>query len=164
MINKQPMFGFFSTTFSFQSFFLAKKDTISLYLFSIDCLSTHKYLKLFACFFCYVLAMDNLAFLHKWLIKFPQYRNRSLFIAGESYAGHYIPQLAELMLRFNKKEMLFNLKGIAVSLKLQFKKISKFDILKFLIFNILVIYSLVIQFWNLQLISIQGQNSSGLTG
>lgn len=108
--------------------------------------------------------MDNLAFLHKWLIKFPQYRNRSLFIAGESYAGHYIPQLAELMLRFNKKEMLFNLKGIAVSLKLQFKKLSKFDILNFLIFNILVIYSLVIQFWNLQLISIQGQNSSGLTG
>lgn len=61
-----------------------------------------------------VTAMDNLAFLHKWLIKFPQYRNRSLFIAGESYAGHYIPQLAELMLRFNKKEMLFNLKGIAL--------------------------------------------------
>lgn len=64
-----------------------------------------------------ITAMDNLAFLHKWLIKFPEYRNRSLFIAGESYAGHYIPQLAELMLQFNNKEMLFNLKGIAVSLK-----------------------------------------------
>lgn len=29
--------------------------------------------------------------------------------------GHYVPQLAELMLQFNKKEKLFNLKGIAVS-------------------------------------------------
>lgn len=29
--------------------------------------------------------------------------------------GHYIPQLAELMIQFNKKEKLFNLKGIAVS-------------------------------------------------
>ncbi|KAF9604947.1 hypothetical protein IFM89_011314 [Coptis chinensis] len=37
-----------------------------------------------------------------------------LFITGESYAGHYIPQLAELMIQFNKKKMLFNLKGIAL--------------------------------------------------
>ncbi|KAG5520530.1 hypothetical protein RHGRI_033194 [Rhododendron griersonianum] len=57
---------------------------------------------------------DNLVFLHKWFVKFPQYRNRSLFITGESYAGHYIPQLAELMIQFNKKEKLFNLKGIAL--------------------------------------------------
>ncbi|KAE9454836.1 hypothetical protein C3L33_13303, partial [Rhododendron williamsianum] len=33
--------------------------------------------------------------------------------------GHYIPQLAELMIQFNKKEKLFNLKGIAVSSPLQ---------------------------------------------
>ncbi|XLR61600.1 hypothetical protein S83_012272, partial [Arachis hypogaea] len=46
-------------------------------------------------------------------VKFPHYRNKSLFIVGESYAGHYVPQLAELMLEFNKKEKLFNLKGIA---------------------------------------------------
>lgn len=32
-------------------------------------------------------AMDNLVFLQKWYLKFPQYRNTSLFIAGESYAG-----------------------------------------------------------------------------
>ncbi|KAF9590985.1 hypothetical protein IFM89_000530 [Coptis chinensis] len=37
-----------------------------------------------------------------------------LFITGESYAGHYIPQLAELMIQLNKKKMLFNLKGIAL--------------------------------------------------
>ncbi|KAL2555422.1 Carboxypeptidase [Forsythia ovata] len=46
---------------------------------------------------------------------FSQYRNRSLYITGESYARHYIPQLAEVRLQFNKKEIVFNLKGIAVS-------------------------------------------------
>ena len=30
--------------------------------------------------------------------------------------GHYVPQLAKLMIQFNKKEKLFNLKGIAVSI------------------------------------------------
>lgn len=61
-----------------------------------------------------ITARDNLVFLQNWFIKFPEYRNRSLFIVGESYAGHYVPQLAELMLQFNKKEKLFNLKGIAL--------------------------------------------------
>ncbi|KAL6969201.1 Serine carboxypeptidase-like 45 [Sarracenia purpurea var. burkii] len=59
-------------------------------------------------------ARDNLVFLRNWFAKFPQYRNTSLFIAGESYAGHYVPQLAELMLLFNRKQNLFNLKGIAL--------------------------------------------------
>ncbi|OMP08498.1 Peptidase S10, serine carboxypeptidase [Corchorus olitorius] len=59
-------------------------------------------------------ARDNLVFLQNWFLKFPQYRNRSLFITGESYAGHYIPQLAELMIQYNKKHKLFNLKGIAL--------------------------------------------------
>ncbi|XP_044494658.1 serine carboxypeptidase-like 45 [Mangifera indica] len=61
-----------------------------------------------------ITARDNMMFLQNWFVKFPQYRNRSLFITGESYAGHYIPQLAQLMLEFNKKEKLFNLKGIAL--------------------------------------------------
>ncbi|CAN6548612.1 unnamed protein product [Malus baccata var. baccata] len=61
----------------------------------------------------HITASDNLLFLQKWLEKFPHYRNRSLYITGESYAGHYVPQLAELMLQF-KKEYQFNLKGIAL--------------------------------------------------
>ncbi|KAE8672992.1 Serine carboxypeptidase-like 45 [Hibiscus syriacus] len=61
-----------------------------------------------------ITARDNLVFLQNWFLKFPHYRNRSLFITGESYAGHYIPQLAELITQFNKKEKLFNLKGIAL--------------------------------------------------
>ncbi|KAG8365804.1 hypothetical protein BUALT_Bualt17G0009900 [Buddleja alternifolia] len=59
-------------------------------------------------------ARDNLVFLQNWFLKFPQYKDRSLYITGESYAGHYIPQLAELMLQFNKKVKMFNLKGIAL--------------------------------------------------
>ncbi|GMY26626.1 serine carboxypeptidase-like 45 [Fagus crenata] len=61
-----------------------------------------------------ITARDNVVFLQRWFERFPLYRNRSLFITGESYAGHYVPQLAELMLQFNKKENLFNLKGIAL--------------------------------------------------
>ncbi|XP_062110705.1 serine carboxypeptidase-like 45 [Humulus lupulus] len=61
-----------------------------------------------------ITAKDNLVFLHRWLLKFPEFGNRSLYITGESYAGHYVPQLAELMLQFNKKKKIFNLKGIAL--------------------------------------------------
>lgn len=61
-----------------------------------------------------ITARDNLVFLKHWFVKFPQYRHRDLFITGESYAGHYIPQLAKLMIQFNKKEKLFNLKGLAL--------------------------------------------------
>ncbi|ONK58603.1 uncharacterized protein A4U43_C09F14760 [Asparagus officinalis] len=59
-------------------------------------------------------ARDNLVFARRWLEKFPQYKHRDLYIAGESYAGHYIPQLADLMVQFNKREKIFNLKGIAL--------------------------------------------------
>ncbi|KAF7008995.1 hypothetical protein CFC21_023633 [Triticum aestivum] len=59
-------------------------------------------------------ARDNLRFLEVWFAKFPQYKGRDLYIAGESYAGHYVPQLAQRMVEFDDKEKLFNLKGIAL--------------------------------------------------
>lgn len=58
-----------------------------------------------------VTARDNLAFLEGWFMKFPKYRNRELFITGESYAGHYVPQLAQLVINSGKN---FNLKGILI--------------------------------------------------
>lgn len=61
-----------------------------------------------------VTARDNLIFLQRWFLKFPQYKKRELFITGESYAGHYIPQLAKLIIESNEKEELFNLKGVAL--------------------------------------------------
>ena len=60
---------------------------------------------------------DSYIFLLKWLKRFPQYKTRDFFIAGESYAGHYVPQLAHLILSNNKKRKnhnVINLKGIAV--------------------------------------------------
>ncbi|XP_022886757.1 serine carboxypeptidase-like 45 [Olea europaea var. sylvestris] len=61
-----------------------------------------------------ITARDNIFFLQRWFLKFPQYAHSPLFITGESYAGHYVPQLAKLMIKFNKKKMVFNLKGIAL--------------------------------------------------
>lgn len=44
---------------------------------------------------------------------------RSLFVSyyfDMLITGHYVPQLAKLMLELNKKKQLFNLKGVAVSM------------------------------------------------
>ncbi|KAK4837172.1 hypothetical protein QYF36_003359 [Acer negundo] len=58
-----------------------------------------------------ITARDNLAFLNRWFTKFPEYKNRDFFITGESYGGHYVPQLAQIIIESNMK---FNLKGIAI--------------------------------------------------
>ncbi|XWS12698.1 hypothetical protein CRYUN_Cryun37aG0112800 [Craigia yunnanensis] len=58
-------------------------------------------------------ANDAYAFLHKWFLKFPSYRTRTFYIAGESYAGKYVPELAELIYDNNKDPSLhIELKGI----------------------------------------------------
>ncbi|CAL9227483.1 unnamed protein product [Arabidopsis halleri] len=61
-------------------------------------------------------AQDNLIFLIKWLSKFPQYKYRDFYIAGESYAGHYVPQLAKKIHDYNKafSKPIINLKGFMV--------------------------------------------------
>ncbi|KAI3726695.1 hypothetical protein L1987_66495 [Smallanthus sonchifolius] len=61
-------------------------------------------------------AKDSYTFLVNWLDRFPQYKNRDFFITGESYAGHYVPQLAALILSENEKtnQTIINLKGIAI--------------------------------------------------
>ncbi|KAJ0045187.1 hypothetical protein Pint_06077 [Pistacia integerrima] len=43
-------------------------------------------------------ANDAYIFLVNWLERFPQYKQRPFYIAGESYAGHYIPELSQLIL------------------------------------------------------------------
>ncbi|XP_047151929.1 serine carboxypeptidase-like 45 [Vigna umbellata] len=58
-----------------------------------------------------VTARDSLVFLQRWFAKFPEYTNRDFYIMGESYGGHYVPQLAELIIKSN---LNFNLKGIAI--------------------------------------------------
>ncbi|CAA3015408.1 serine carboxypeptidase-like 45 [Olea europaea subsp. europaea] len=56
-------------------------------------------------------AQDNLIFLEKWFDKFPEFKTRDFYITGESYGGHYVPQLANLIIQSKAK---FNLKGIAI--------------------------------------------------
>ncbi|KAJ9128973.1 hypothetical protein P3X46_034268 [Hevea brasiliensis] len=46
-------------------------------------------------------ARDNLAFLERWFSEFPEYKDRDFFITGESYGGHYVPQLAQLIVLSN---------------------------------------------------------------
>lgn len=61
-------------------------------------------------------AVDTYTFLANWLERFPEYKTRDFFIAGESYAGHYVPQFAQLVLHNNKNasQTVINLKGIAI--------------------------------------------------
>ncbi|THF98221.1 hypothetical protein TEA_011952 [Camellia sinensis var. sinensis] len=61
-------------------------------------------------------ASDNYVFLLNWLERFPEYKTRDFYIAGESYAGHYVPQLAHTILHYNKgpNNTFINLKGIIV--------------------------------------------------
>ncbi|KAM7509038.1 hypothetical protein LguiA_019491 [Lonicera macranthoides] len=61
-------------------------------------------------------ASDNYVFLLNWLERFPEYKNRDFYISGESYAGHYVPQLAHTILNHNKaaNKTIINLKGIII--------------------------------------------------
>ncbi|XP_042373888.1 serine carboxypeptidase-like 42 isoform X2 [Zingiber officinale] len=61
-------------------------------------------------------ANDMLTFLLGWYEKFPEFRSRDLFLTGESYAGHYIPQLANVLLDYNHHSsgFMFKIKGIAI--------------------------------------------------
>ncbi|EMS55463.1 Serine carboxypeptidase-like 35 [Triticum urartu] len=64
-----------------------------------------------------VTAQDSHTFLLNWLAKFPEFKGRDFYIAGESYAGHYVPQLADLIYEGNKaagRGRIINLKGFMI--------------------------------------------------
>ncbi|KAH7858680.1 hypothetical protein Vadar_026648 [Vaccinium darrowii] len=64
-----------------------------------------------------VTAKDSYAFLVNWFRRFPQFKSHEFYIAGESYAGHYVPQLAELIFDNNKnvsKDDFINFKGFMI--------------------------------------------------
>lgn len=78
------------------------------------------------CFFVFA-AKDSLQFLVQWLHRFPRYNRREIYITGESYAGHYVPQLAREIMNYNKRSKNpINLKGIMVILKIQKSRSSVF--------------------------------------
>ncbi|XP_047062349.1 serine carboxypeptidase II-3-like [Lolium rigidum] len=57
-------------------------------------------------------ADDTYGFLANWMERFPEYKGREFYITGESYAGHYVPQLAHAILRHASPTI--NLKGIMI--------------------------------------------------
>ncbi|KAJ6322938.1 hypothetical protein OIU77_012715 [Salix suchowensis] len=61
-------------------------------------------------------AEDAYTFLVNWFERFPQYKYRDFYIAGESYAGHYVPQLSQIVYQKNKgiKNPVINFKGFLV--------------------------------------------------
>ncbi|XP_061996677.1 serine carboxypeptidase-like 27 isoform X1 [Rosa rugosa] len=61
-------------------------------------------------------AEDAYTFLVNWFERFPQYKHRDFYIAGESYAGHYVPQLSQLVYERNKgiQNPDINFKGFMV--------------------------------------------------
>ncbi|XP_034689117.1 serine carboxypeptidase-like 35 [Vitis riparia] len=64
-----------------------------------------------------ITAEDSHAFLVQWFKRFPSLKTHDFYITGESYAGHYVPQLAELIYERNKrssKDSYINLKGFMI--------------------------------------------------
>jgi serine carboxypeptidase-like clade 2 len=62
-------------------------------------------------------ASDNYKFLEGWFQLFPQFKRNDFYVTGESYGGHYVPELANRVLEGNKlkrPEDRVNIKGIAV--------------------------------------------------
>ncbi|XP_068653900.1 serine carboxypeptidase-like 25 [Aristolochia californica] len=60
-------------------------------------------------------AEDSLQFLIRWMERFTRYKEREIYLAGESYAGHYVPQLAREIKAYNAKaKHPINLKGLMV--------------------------------------------------
>ncbi|KAG0749749.1 hypothetical protein G6F57_005748 [Rhizopus arrhizus] len=53
-------------------------------------------------------------FVDKLFTIFPKLRQQSLYIAGESFAGSYIPYFASRLLDLNKEKKQYNIKGIAI--------------------------------------------------
>ncbi|XP_047066655.1 serine carboxypeptidase-like 35 [Lolium rigidum] len=64
-----------------------------------------------------VTAEDSYTFMLNWLDKFPEFKTREFYISGESYAGHYVPQLADRIYEGNKaasRDRIINLKGFMI--------------------------------------------------
>ena len=58
-------------------------------------------------------ARDNLATIEAFLERFPERAKNDVYLAAESYGGHYIPQLAQLILN-SASVVKFQFRGILV--------------------------------------------------
>ena len=53
-------------------------------------------------------------FLEKFYQIFPEFKNRPLYLTGESYAGHYIPYMGSYIYNDMFRSLGINLTGIAI--------------------------------------------------
>ncbi|KAI2623810.1 Alpha/Beta hydrolase protein [Xylaria nigripes] len=63
------------------------------------------------------MAQQFVVFLEKWFRVFPEYEHDDIYIAGESFAGQYIPYIARAMLDRNKRpdtRSPWNLQGLMI--------------------------------------------------
>ena len=56
-------------------------------------------------------AGDNYEFVRRWLALYPEYRKNDFYVTGESYGGHYVPQLCEQILEKDTRGEI-NLRGL----------------------------------------------------
>ena len=64
-----------------------------------------------------IVAVENFQALQDWFKKYPTFKNNDFYITGESYAGIYIPRLAEKIVDYNAQVISskrINFKGFAV--------------------------------------------------
>lgn len=61
-------------------------------------------------------AIDNYNLIQAFLVRFPHFINSSLYLTSESYGGHYIPTLAQLIVDSNESgnNQILNFKGFAI--------------------------------------------------
>jgi len=57
-----------------------------------------------------IVATDNYEFLKRWFQMYPEYRKNDFYVTGESYGGHYVPQLCEQILKKDVNHEI-NMKG-----------------------------------------------------
>ncbi|KAG8492821.1 hypothetical protein CXB51_010150 [Gossypium anomalum] len=71
-----------------------------------------------------------LTFMQKWYEKYPVFKWKDLYLAGSSFVGHIVPNLANALLDDNKqsKQSKFNLKGLILGNPMFRKKLD--DIIK----------------------------------
>ncbi|XWS20274.1 hypothetical protein CRYUN_Cryun31cG0086600 [Craigia yunnanensis] len=73
-----------------------------------------------------------ITFILKWYEKFPDFKSRDVYLAGSSFAGHFVPNLANSLLDYNKqsKDSKFNVKGLALGnpmLRRKLDVLARFD-------------------------------------
>ena len=62
-------------------------------------------------------AKDNLSFIIEFLEAYPEFKEHDIYLASESYGGHYIPTWTDEILKYNKsanKDLKIKLKGYII--------------------------------------------------